>query len=75
MYYIVYETTNNINGHIYIGVHITSVIDDGYVGSGKVLQRAIKKYGLEYFTRKIYSYTIIQKKCLKKKRKLLMKIS
>ena len=53
MYYIVYETTNNINGHIYIGVHITSVIDDGYVGSGKVLQRAIKKYGLEYFTRKI----------------------
>lgn len=53
MYYIVYETTNNINGRIYIGAHITSCIDDGYIGSGKVLCRAIKKYGIENFTRKV----------------------
>ena len=53
MNYIVYETTNLLNGKKYIGKHSTNDINDGYLGSGKVLKRAIKKYGKENFEREI----------------------
>jgi group I intron endonuclease len=53
MFYILYKTTNLINGMIYIGVHKTSNITDEYLGSGNLLRHAIKKYGPENFTREI----------------------
>jgi hypothetical protein len=53
MHYIIYKTTNNINGKYYIGQHITDNLDDGYIGSGVALSRAIKKYGKDNFTREI----------------------
>lgn len=51
--YIVYKTTNNINGKIYIGVHIVKDENkiDNYLGSNKHLFRAVEKYGKENFTR------------------------
>lgn len=52
-YYIVYKIVNNINGKIYIVVHQTVDINDGYMGSGKNIKRAIKKYGKENFTKHI----------------------
>lgn len=52
-YNLVYETTNLINGKIYIGLHSTDNLNDGYIGSGKLLKQAIKKYGKENFKRRI----------------------
>ena len=49
MYTFTYETKNKINGKIYVGVHSTSDLTDGYLGSGKLFNRALAKYGEESF--------------------------
>ena len=53
IYYTIYETTNIVNGFIYIGQHITPNPDDSYLGSGLKLKNAIKKYGRQSFKKKI----------------------
>lgn len=47
--HIVYKTTNKINGKIYIGVHKKVRTKDWYIGSGRLIKAAIKKYGSENF--------------------------
>jgi len=51
MFYTVYKTTNLINGKIYVGLHVTSNLEDDYLGSGVQLKSAVKKYGKENFKR------------------------
>jgi group I intron endonuclease len=51
MSYIVYKTTNTVNGKYYIGKH--NLHSEYYLGSGSVLQRAIKKYGRNAFVREV----------------------
>jgi group I intron endonuclease len=53
MHYLVYLITNLVNGKHYIGCHKTKNKDDGYMGSGKYLKNAQKKYGLEIFKKDI----------------------
>lgn len=48
---IIYKTTNNLTGKIYIGQDKNN--NPSYYGSGKKLQRAIKKYGKENFIKEI----------------------
>ena len=51
--YTVYETTNNVNGKTYIGVHKTNVVNDSYLGSGKLIKAAIAKHGTENFSKQV----------------------
>lgn len=56
MYFIIYKTTNLLTGKFYIGKHHTTNPNDGYIGSGKILRRAIIKYGVENFSREILEF-------------------
>ncbi len=53
MFYYLYQVTNKVNGKIYVGVHKTKDLGDGYMGSGKVIKLAIEKHGLENFVKVI----------------------
>lgn len=51
MFGYIYLTTNLINNMKYVGQKTSSeFIGNAYLGSGKILQRAIEKYGKENFT-------------------------
>ena len=56
MFHFIYKTTNIITEKYYIGAHSTIKIDDGYLGSGVSLKRAIKKHGKSSFVREIICY-------------------
>ncbi len=51
--WIIYKTTCLKNNKIYVGQHKTKNINDGYMGSGKLIRRAFEKYGVDNFTREI----------------------
>jgi hypothetical protein len=46
-YHYIYKTTCKVNDKFYIGMHSTSNLEDGYIGSGKRLWNSIKKHGKE----------------------------
>jgi group I intron endonuclease len=52
---IIYKTTNLINEKIYVGKHEISA-NDGYLGTGKLIKYAIKKYGKKNFIRETLEY-------------------
>ena len=53
MNYLIYKITNTVNNKIYVGCHKTQNVNDNYMGSGKILQHAIAKYGISKFTKEI----------------------
>jgi group I intron endonuclease len=71
MFYYLYKVTNLINNRFYIGVHKTKNIDDGYMGSGKILRHAIEKYGIENFQKEILEYFSDSKSMLKREKEIV----
>lgn len=55
-YHYLYKITNMINGKIYIGIHSTTDLNDRYMGSGKKLLNAFKKYGIKNFNKEILCF-------------------
>lgn len=58
MFFYVYQITNLINNKIYVGKHksIKHPDSNGYYGSGKQINAAIKKYGIDNFKKEILHY-------------------
>jgi hypothetical protein len=55
-YHFLYKTPNLINSKYYYGMHSTYKLDDGYLGSGKMLRYSIRKYGKENFNIEIIEF-------------------
>jgi len=54
MNHIIYKTTNTVSNKFYVGYHFQEsdpYTFDGYLGSGTLLLKAIKKYGKDSFVR------------------------
>jgi len=70
-YYTIYKTTNLINNKFYIGLHATDNLNDGYLGSGIFLKKAIKKYGKENFKKEILHILNTKKEMISKEKEIV----
>lgn len=53
MLYTIYRVTHRESGKVYIGKHQTNDPNDGYMGSGQLIRRAVKKYGPGAFDKEV----------------------
>lgn len=70
MYGYIYMTVNKINGKTYIGQHKSMKFchQDKYMGSGKNIKRAFKKYGIENFEKLLVQYVETKEEADKQER-------
>lgn len=70
-YHFIYKITNLVNSKFYYGIHTTDDLEDGYMGSGKLLKVAIKKYGISNFQREVLFMFDSRKEALAKEREIV----
>lgn len=71
MTFYLYEIVNLINGKKYIGVHQTSNLNDNYMGSGTLIKKAIKKYGIKNFKKNILAFFSSADEMYKKEKEIV----
>ncbi len=74
MKYYIYQMTNNVNGKIYVGKSSCECNPEdhtSYTGSGKLLIRAKKKYGLENFTKEILHVFVEESEAYSKEQEIV----
>lgn len=55
-YHYIYKTTCLMTCKFYVGMHSTDNLEDGYLGSGKILGYSLNKYGRENHIKEILEY-------------------
>lgn len=73
----VYEITNKINNKKYIGKRSCNcdIKEDTYMGSGKYLWNAYKKYGLNNFQKEVLKICDTEQEALEYEKKLISKLN
>lgn len=71
MKHLVYKISNKTTLHYYIGVHSTENEDDGYMGSGTLIRRAIKEFGVGCFEKTILHTFETRKEALSKEKEIV----
>jgi len=70
-YHMIYKTTNLLNGKYYIGMHSTSNLEDGYMGSGRRLRYSINKHGKDNHTVEILEFVDTRKELIKREEEIV----
>ena len=70
-YHFIYKTTNLLNGKYYVGMHSTSNLKDGYLGSGKRLRYSIRKYGESNFKLEILEFLSTREELVRREKELV----
>lgn len=55
-YHYIYKTTCLVTGKFYVGMHSTDNLDDGYLGSGKILGYSLAKHGKENHKKELLEF-------------------
>ena len=69
----IYKTTCVITGRWYVGMHSCYDINDGYMGSGVVLRRSIRKYGVENHVKEILEFLPTRETLILREREIVNK--
>lgn len=75
MFGYIYKTTNLVNGKIYIGQKKSETFIESYKGSGKLLLKALKKYGKDNFKSDIICWVESKKELDTIERDLIKKLN
>lgn len=68
-----YKITNIVTGHFYYGAHSTRDMNDGYMGSGVLIKKAVRYYGVNSFNVSIIGMYSDRKALFKAERRLITK--
>lgn len=70
-HHFIYKTTCMVTGKYYLGMHSTDDLEDGYVGSGKILWHSINKHGRENHSMEILEHLPDRKNLKARERELV----
>jgi hypothetical protein len=73
MQHYIYKIKQKDSDNIYIGIHSTSNLNDGYMGSGVNLRRLMSELGKDSFEKEIISYHKTREEALEKEREIVNK--